>query len=117
MSQSPGQLLRSDCPIAAVLDILGDKWTLLIVRDILIEHRHRYHEFVAMDEHIPESVLADRLKRLVAYEILDKQAYQNNPPRYEYHLTAKGKELEPILRDMIRWGLKHVPGTGKSKGY
>lgn len=117
MSQSSIHTLRSDCPIAAVLDILGDKWTLLIVRDILLNRRHRYNEFVAMNEQIPESILADRLKRLVAYAILDKREYQNNPPRYEYHLTEKGQELEPILRDMIRWGLKHVPGTGKSKGY
>ncbi|MEZ4660852.1 MAG: helix-turn-helix domain-containing protein [Caldilineaceae bacterium] len=111
------QIFRSDCPIAAALDIVGDKWTLLIVRDIIINQRHRYGEFADMAEGIPTNILADRLKRLVEFDILEKAAYQQRPPRYEYRLTEKGRDLEPILRAMIQWGLKHVPGTGKSKGY
>ena len=111
------QPLRSDCPVSAVLDIVGDKWTLLIVRDIIINQRQRYSEFANMAEGIPTNILADRLKRLVKHGVLEKILYQQHPPRYEYRLTEKGRELEPMLRAMIQWGLKHVPGTGKSKGY
>jgi DNA-binding HxlR family transcriptional regulator len=109
--------MRSDCPISAVLDIFGDKWTLLIVRDIVINERHKYNEFAAMGEGIPTNILADRLKRLVKYGIVEKRPYQQRPTRYEYHLTKKGEDLRPIIHDMVRWGLKHVPGTGASKGY
>ena len=109
--------LRSDCPVAGVLDLFGDKWTLLIIRDLLINQRHRYNEFAAMPEGIPTNILADRLKRLVEQGVLEKVAYQQHPPRYEYYLTSKGRDLEPIIRSMIQWGLKHVPGAGKSKGY
>lgn len=116
-TDTPPLPLRSDCPVAAVLDLFGDKWTLLIIRDLLINQRHRYNEFAAMTETIPTNILADRLKRLVDHGVLEKVAYQQHPPRYEYHLTAKGRDLEPIIWGMIQWGLKHVPGTGKSKGY
>lgn len=109
--------LRSDCPVAGVLDLFGDRWTLLIIRDLMINHRHRYNEFAAMSEGIPTNILADRLKRLVDHGVLDKIAYQQHPPRYEYHLTAKGRDLEPIIRSMIQWGLRYIPGAGKSKGY
>lgn len=109
--------MRSDCPVAGVLDRFGDKWTLLIIRDLLINNRHRYNEFAAMPEGIPTNILADRLKRLVDQGVLEKVAYQQHPPRYEYYLTAKGRDLEPIIRSMIQWGLKYVPGAGRSKGY
>lgn len=109
--------LRSDCPINASLDLFGDRWSLLIVRDIILDDKHKYSEFASMAEGIPTNILADRLKRLVAAEVLEKKVYWRRPLRYEYHLTEKGQDLEPILREMIRWGLKHVPGTGGSKGY
>jgi DNA-binding HxlR family transcriptional regulator len=109
--------LRSDCPINASLELFGDRWSLLIVRDIILEQKHKYGEFEAMAEGIPTNILADRLKRLTKAGILKKRAYWQRPLRYEYHLTEKGGDLEPILREMIRWGLKYIPGTGKSKGY
>jgi DNA-binding HxlR family transcriptional regulator len=109
--------LRSDCPVAGVLDLFGDKWTLLIIRDLLINNRHRYNEFAAMPEGIPTNILADRLRRLVDHGVLEKVAYHQHPLRYEYYLTAKGRDLEPIIRTMIQWGLQYVPGAGKSKGY
>ncbi len=109
--------LRSDCPVNAVLEIMGDKWTLLIVRDILLHDSHKYGEFAAMAERIPSNILANRLKRLVAHGILEMVLYQRHPQRFEYHLTAKGRDLEPLVQAMIHWGLTHVPGTGKSKGF
>ncbi|MEM7346004.1 MAG: helix-turn-helix domain-containing protein [Chloroflexota bacterium] len=117
MTTSTIRQRRSDCPISAVLDILGDKWTLLIIRDVMIDDRHKYNEFAAMKEGIPTNILADRLKRLVDYDILEKRPYQDRPVRYEYYLTDKGKELEPVVMAMATWGLNNVPGTGKSRGY
>lgn len=117
MSEHLPAHLRSDCPINASLDIFGDSWSLLIVRDIILDGKHKYGEFESMAEGIPTNILANRLKRLTEAGILEKRPYQQRPLRYEYHLTEKGWDLEPILREMIHWGLKYVPGTGKSKGY
>lgn len=104
--------MRSVCPIANVLDLVGDKWSLLIVRDMLLFDRHRYGDFLAADEGITTNILADRLKRLEQYGIIEKTPYQHNPVRNEYHLTDKGRDLEPIIMEMVNWGLKHVSGTG-----
>jgi DNA-binding HxlR family transcriptional regulator len=100
------------CPIANVLDLVGDKWSLLIVRDMLLFNKHRYGDFLAADEGIPTNILADRLKRLEENGLIEKSPYQHHPVRYEYHLTDKGQDLEPLMREMIHWGLKHIPGTG-----
>jgi DNA-binding HxlR family transcriptional regulator len=108
-------LKRSACPITNTLDLIGDKWTLLIVRDILLHSKHRYGEFLASDEGIPTNILADRLKRLEAHDLLTKTAYQQRPVRHEYHLTDKGQALEPLIRELVRWGLAHIPGTGRSQ--
>jgi DNA-binding HxlR family transcriptional regulator len=113
MSENPIGDLRSTCPLAAGLDIFGDKWTLLVVRDMLLHDRHRYNQLLAADEGIPTNILAERLKRLESRGIVRKQIYQRHPQRFEYHLTDKGRELEPVVRAIIAWGLKHVPGTGK----
>jgi len=104
---------RSACPIAAGLDIMGDRWSLLVVRDMLLSNKHRYGEFLAMPERITTSVLADRLKRLEAFGIIKKRLHQEHPPRYEYSLTERGRELEPLVKEVITWGLRHVAGTGK----
>jgi DNA-binding HxlR family transcriptional regulator len=104
--------MRSVCPIANVLDLVGDKWSLLIVRDMLLFDRHRYGDFLAADEGITTNILADRLKRLEQYGIIEKTPYQHNPVRNEYHLTDKGRDLEPMIMEMVNWGLKHVSGTG-----
>ena len=101
---------RSPCPTANLLDIIGDKWTLLIVRDIIMGKRH-YSEFQASAEKIPTNILADRLKRLISAEIIVKQAYQEKPVRYAYSLTEKGKELQLVMKSMVKWSNKHIPGT------
>ena len=104
-------LKRSTCPIANVLDLIGDKWSLLIVRDMLIFNKHRYRDFLDADEGIPTNILADRLKRLEENGLIEKSPYQQHPVRYEYHLTDKGQDLERLVQEMVRWGLKHIPGT------
>ena len=102
---------RSTCPIANVLDIVGDKWTLLVVRDLLLSGKHRYGEFQASPEAIPTNILADRLKRLEAAGLVTKEFYQDNPPRAEYFLTRKGADLGPVLQAMGQWGQKYIPGV------
>jgi len=101
---------RSTCPVACTLDIVGDKWTLLIVRD-LFAGKKTYGDFQQSPEKIPTNILADRLKRLQRHGIVTRRPYQERPVRYEYLLTPKGKELGPVLKAMVKWGEKHVPGS------
>jgi len=104
------EFTRSPCPVANILDIVGDKWTLLIVRDMIMGKR-RYGEFQDSPEKIPTNILADRLKRLISAEIIDKDAYQQKPVRYEYKLTDKGRDLQLVMESMVKWSNKHIPGT------
>lgn len=101
---------RSSCPVANVLDVFGDKWTLLIVRDLILG-KLRYGEFAQSPEAIPTNILADRLKRLEKSGIVVKSLYCANPPRYQYELTEKGRDLELVLDAMADWAIKHVPGV------
>ncbi len=104
------QRKRSPCPVACTLDILGDKWTLLLVRDLFFGKKI-YGEFQNSPEKIPTNILAERLKRLLEHDIIVKKPYQKKPIRYEYTLTAKGQELGIILKAMVQWGEKHIPGS------
>ena len=101
---------RSCCPITTVLDTLGDKWTLLVIRDLVLGKR-RYQEFMSSPERIASNILADRLTKLEAAGLVTRRAYQQKPARYEYLLTKKGKELRPVLEAIIVWGQEHYPGT------
>jgi DNA-binding HxlR family transcriptional regulator len=100
---------RSFCPVACTLDVLGDKWSLLVVRD-LMRGKRRYAEFLASKEAIPTNILADRLKRLKAKGVIRARRYSQHPPRLEYELTLKGEELRPIMRAMVDWGVRHAGG-------
>jgi len=102
---------RSLCPVTNVLDIIGDKWTILVVRDILFLGKRRYGELVDSAEGIPTNILADRLKRLEAAEIIEKIPYQEKPVRYEYRLTQKGEDLRPLIKELAVWGNKYIDGT------
>ncbi len=101
---------RSTCPITSTLDILGDKWTLVVIRDLFLGKR-RYGEFQASPEAIPTNILAERLKRLEAAGLVVKELYQDNPPRAEYFLTRRGADLAPTLRAIRDWGIKYIEGT------
>jgi DNA-binding HxlR family transcriptional regulator len=101
---------RSPCPIGCSLDLLGDRWTLLIIRDLFLG-KSRYGEFAASPEGVPTNILADRLARLEKAELIKSAAYQQNPPRHAYTLTRKGRDLEPVLAALVKWGKRHVPGT------
>lgn len=104
---------RSVCPIANTLDVIGDRWTLLVVRDLLFFGKLRYSDLLDSAEGIPTNILADRLRRLEASGSVERRAYQTRPPRYEYRLTPRGADLLPILREMIAWANRHVTGTGR----
>ena len=100
---------RSRCPVSCTLDILGDRWTLLVVRD-LVRGKRRFAELVESAERIPTNILADRLKRLVSLGVVESRRYSDRPPRLEYQLTEKGEDLRPVLRAMVEWGIKHAGG-------
>jgi DNA-binding HxlR family transcriptional regulator len=100
---------HSLCPVACTLDVLGDRWSLLIVRD-LMRGKRRYAEFLESSEGIPTNILADRLKRLVAKGLIRSHRYSQHPPRLEYELTGKGEDLRPIMRAMVDWGVRHAGG-------
>ncbi|MGH8255348.1 MAG: winged helix-turn-helix transcriptional regulator [Steroidobacteraceae bacterium] len=101
---------RSACAIANSLDIVGDKWSLLVVRDLLYG-KHTYGELVDCPEGIPTNILAERLKRLEAAGILVSTPYQQRPVRYTYTLTPKGRALGEVLLAFVHWGRQHIPGT------
>ena len=101
---------RSLCPIATTLDIVGDKWTLLIIRDVGLFDKHKNKDFQEAGEKIPTNILANRLKLLVEYGLVEKRLYQDNPVRYEYYLTGAGKGLLPVIQSMAVWAKKHIIG-------
>jgi DNA-binding HxlR family transcriptional regulator len=101
---------RSACAVANSLDIVGDKWSLLVVRDLL-HGKQTYGELANSPERIPTNILADRLKRLEAAGIILGTPYQQRPLRYRYALTPKGNALSEVLLAFVRWGKQHIPGT------
>jgi DNA-binding HxlR family transcriptional regulator len=101
---------RSDCPIASTLDIVGDRWTLVIVRD-LINGKKRFAEFLASPERITTSVLTTRLGMLERAGIVEKRVYQTRPRRHDYHLTESGRHLLPVLQAMCIWGNAFLKDT------
>ena len=102
--------MRSPCPVANILDILGDKWTLLVIRDLFFGDR-TYGEMLRSPEGIPTNILAERLKRLESLDIITRTQYQQHPPRYRYALTEKGRDLGPVMKAMVKWASRYVPGT------
>src|SRR6516225_2796227 len=107
---SPKPFVRSACAIANSLDIVGDKWSLLVVRDLL-HGKRTYGELANSPEGIPTNILADRLKRLEAAGIISSTPYQERPTRYAYTLTPKGIALGDVLLAFVRWGKQYIPGT------
>lgn len=101
---------RSCCPVACTLDIIGDKWTLLVVRDLLLGRSH-FREFAASPERIATNILTDRLARLVEHGLAEKFPSPEQPARDAYRLTDKGRTLGPIVKAIVKWGLEHLEGT------
>ena len=107
---------RSPCPVTSTLDLVGDKWTLLIIRDMLYLGKKQYGDFLASPEGISTNILADRLKKLEAYGLVGKRPLKDSPARHEYFLTDTGRSLQPILIAIAEWGKANIEGTaGPSK--
>ena len=100
---------RSVCPIACTLDILGDKWTLLVVRD-LMRGKSTFKDFTSAPERIATNILTDRLNKLVEYGLAERMT-DHSDARPSYSLTKKGNSLRPVIKAVADWGLKHIEGT------
>ncbi len=98
---------RSACPIANALDVLGDRWTLLVIRDLMFMGKHEYHEFIKGPEGIATNILSNRLKRLVDTGLVDDRPHSSHKLKKLYYLTQKGKDLMPLIVEMIIWGGTH----------
>ena len=106
---------RSDCPISFALDLFGDKWTLLIIRDLMFKQKRRYGEFAESGEKIATNILADRLAKLEAAELVTRQADPEHGRQLIYTLTPKGLDLAPMLIEMIVWSAKHDTRTAADR--
>ncbi len=104
------ELADEDCPVARGLSVIGDRWTMLIVRDCFLGVRRfeQFQERLGITRH----VLADRLRKLEAAGVLRREPYQERPVRHEYRLTERGKELYPVLLTLIEWANRNVPAEG-----
>ena len=95
---------RLDCPVARALDLIGEKWSLLILRDLLLKGPQRFQELESSVVGIAPNTLSARLKALEARRVIASRLYERHPPRLEYYLTDKGKALGPVLKALRAWG-------------
>ena len=109
--------LRSACPVNYGLEQLGDKWTLLVIRDLIFEGKRFYKEFLASEEGIATNVLSDRLKRLEASGIIVSAVNESQRTQKIYALTAKGLDLVPVLVELMIWSAQHKDGLNISAGF
>jgi len=102
-----GPKRRSGCPLNASVEMLGDRWSLLILRDMMLRGYKTFNEFLASDEKIATNILTDRLRRLEGYGILTSQRDPADGRKLIYQLTAKGIDLAPVLTEMVLWAARH----------
>ena len=95
------------CPIARTLDLIGERWTMLILRDLFLNVT-KFNEFREHSPGMPTKILADRLKSLERYGLVQRRVYSEHPLRAEYQLTALGRSLEPVMSAVYAWGMKHA---------
>jgi DNA-binding HxlR family transcriptional regulator len=108
---------RSGCPISSALDIVGDKWSLLIIRDIMLSGKNTYNEFLKSEEKIATNVLADRLSMLEATGILVKEEHPESKAKIFYRLSSQGIDLLPVLVEIILWSDKHLSIAPQAKEF
>ena len=97
-----------DCPLARALDIIGERWAVLILRDLFLEGARKFQDFESSLLGISPNTLSARLKRLEDGGIIERRFYEEHPPRAEYVLTAKGRELGPVMKALRAWGGRHT---------
>ena len=98
---------RSDCPVSCSLEVFGDKWSLLIIRDVMLRNKLCYSEFLESEEKIATNILVNRLSVLEAENILTREVSPTNKSKYIYSLTQKGADLLPIVIEIMDWGAKY----------
>lgn len=116
MAKSPREL-RSHCPINFGLEIFGDRWTLLVVRDLLLKGKRSFKDFQASEEGISTNILADRLDRLTRAELITGERVAEDSRQIHYQPTPRARALLPILIEMAYWGAKHDPETAAPKSF
>ena len=97
-----------DCPVARTLDLIGERWTILLLRDLLLQGSRRFQHFQESLPGVAPNILSARLKSLEENGLVQRQLYSDRPPRVEYVLTEKGKSLGPVVKAMRDWGAKHT---------
>lgn len=106
---------RSPCPVSCALDLFGDRWTLLVIRDLILG-KSRFKDFLVSPEGIPTNILTDRLKRLEASRVVMKVSDAEGSRHLAYQLTEKGQALLPVIKAMKDWGLAWEKGSRASLG-
>jgi DNA-binding HxlR family transcriptional regulator len=96
------------CPVARTLDLIGERWTVLILRDLLRDGPRRYQDFQESLAGVAPNTLSARLKAMEAAGLIERKPYSEHPPRLEYHLTEKGKTLGPVLKALREWGQRNA---------
>ena len=115
MAKEAGQERKSDCPLNVSLEIFRDRWTLLIVRDLMLKGRTRFVELLAGGEGIASNILTDRLSRLEAHGLVKKLRDPIDARRWCYRLTERGIDLAPVLFEMIVWAASHEKTAAPAK--
>ncbi len=105
--RKPNPKRRSGCPLNASVEMLGDRWSLLIIRDMMLLGSHTFKEFLGSYEGIATNILADRLRKLEAYGIIRTEQDPSDGRKLIYQLTAKGMDLAPVLTEMVLWAGRH----------
>ncbi len=108
---------KSSCPISYGLDLFGDRWTLLLLRDLILQGKTRFAEFLTADEKIASNILSDRLRRLEEHGIVACLKDPSDARQKIYAATDKGLSLTPILLEIAAWGASHDPQTGAPEGF
>src|SRR5215470_11801509 len=105
--KKPAPDRRSACPLNASVEMLGDRWSLLIIRDMMVRGHRTFKQFLSSDERIATNILADRLRRLESYGIIASKPHPSDGRKLSYLLTAKGMDLAPVLTEMVLWAAAH----------
>jgi DNA-binding HxlR family transcriptional regulator len=117
MGKAKSNCRQSGCPVAFTLDTFGDKWSLLVLRDMFMNGKRYYGEFLESPEHVASNILADRLKRLEEARVITKNHDPENQKKYVYELTQKGVDLLPLMLEAITWGSKYLSGNTAPKEF
>jgi len=98
---------QKSCPVARTLDVVGEHWTILILRDLFLKGPRRFQDFQESLAGVAPNTLSARLKDLEAAGFIERKVYSEHPPRLEYHLTERGKSFGPVMRALREWGLRN----------